>query len=418
MSAPGSPPKAPVVLRIPGITRLPFVPLVIGLYAVARAISFVILTIVAGHQVPTGMSGGDDVPVNYLGFLAMWDGQWYQRIAEGGYPAQLPRDALGEVEQNEWAFYPMLPMLSRLLMIVTGWSFNASAGFISLACGFGAAVIMALLLRDRLGTLPALAVTFLWSNFPTAVTLQIAYSEALAMLVLTAYLLALSRERWLIATGLAVLVGLTRPIAVPLALVALVAVWLRWRDRAARPVTRTEWAAMGVAVGGTGVAGFIWPAIVWLGTGVRSGYTDTMGAWRAGRVVTPFVPWADMARWLFGEDRGMPVLVALIVGLVAMVAGPWARGLGPQLRAWSLAYPAYLGVVLDPFTSVFRYLLPLFPLVAVLLGVGWREPRRDPRRARVLLVARLVPLLVLSIMGQWYWTDILYQFSPPSDYPP
>ena len=108
-------------------------------------------------------------------------------------------------------------------------------------------------------------------------------------------------------------------------------------------------------------------------------------------------------------------LVVIPLVLVAMVAGPWARNLGPDLRTWSLAYPAYLGVVLDPYTSIFRYLVPLFPLLVVVLGAGWAD-RRGNGWGRLLW--RAVPLLVVFVLCQYWWTDVLWRFIPPSDYPP
>ena len=96
-----------------------------------------------------------------------------------------------------------------------------------------------------------------------------------------------------------------------------------------------------------------------------------------------------------------------------MVCGPWARALGPELRAWCLAYPAYLGLVLDPFTSIFRYLLPLFPLLVVVLGGGWAD-RRVPR----FLWPRTALLVAAGVAGQVAWVFHLLVFVPPSDYPP
>ena len=79
-----------------------------------------------------------------------------------------------------------------------------------------------------------------------------------------------------------------------------------------------------------------------------------------------------------------------------MVAGPWARNLGADLRTWTLAYPAYLAAVLDPFTSIFRYLIPLFPLLVVVLGAGWADRRGNTWKR---LLWRFVPLLVLFVVG-------------------
>lgn len=398
--------------QVMDLRRLPFLPLVLGAYAVTRAVAFVILSTVAGHQVPTGMSGGDDKPLDYLGFMAMWDGQWYERIATGGYPHVLPRDDLGHVEQNPWAFYPMFPVLARGLMIVTGWSFNAAGSTLALLMGFGAAALMGVLLRDRIGRAATVAVVFAWGLFPASVTLQIAYTESLAMLVLLATLIAVDRQRWLAAAGFAVLTGLARPIAVPLGVVTLVAVVVRWRSRHDRPLARREPLVMLAALVGCGLAGLIWPGIAWFVTGERSAYTDTMASWRGPGEMTPFIPWAHRARDFYGA-AGMPLLVVACLLIVVMVCGPWSRALGANLRAWTLAYPAYLLAVLDPFTSIFRYLIPMFPLLVPLLGAGWVSPRR-----RGFLALRLGLVAVLFVGGQWWWTEVLYQFTPPSDYPP
>ncbi|GAA5026878.1 hypothetical protein GCM10023258_21130 [Terrabacter aeriphilus] len=392
-----------------------FVGWVLAVYALARVVTTTILLLVMSRQVPSGMTGGDDVPVTYFPFTALWDGQWYQTIALHGYPSQLPVGETGAVSQNPWAFYPLFPMLARAGMSVTGLDFPTVGSTIALLCGAGAAVLMGLLLRDRLGEPAAYVVVALWASFPASVTLQLAYTESLAMLLLVAYLYAVARERWLVATAVALLVGLSRPIAVPLGIVTLVVVALRWRARRERPIPPSTYAAMLAALVGCGVAGLLWPAVAWWRTGVSSAYTDTMASWRGSGTVEPFTPWVGMSEYVFGPTWGPVLLVVVPLGLVAMVAGPWARGLGADLRAWSLAYPAYLAAVLDPFTSIFRYLVPLFPLLGVVVGAGWADRRGNgwPR-----LLVRAVPLLVLFVVGQYWWIDELWRFVPPSDYPP
>jgi hypothetical protein len=396
-------------------SRGAFVAWVLGIYAACRVVSTVVLLLAIQHQVPSGMTGGDDVPVTYFSFTALWDGQWYSRIADGGYPDVLPLNDEGHVAENPWAFYPVFPFVAKVFMTFTGLDFAVVASTLALVCGFGAAAYIGLLLRDRLGDAAALAVVALWASFPSAVVLQLAYTEALAMLLLAGYLYALMRERWLVATGVALLVGLSRPIAVPLAVVTLVAVIVRWRARDARPLRGHEPVQIVAALVGCGAAGFLWPAIAWWRTGVSSAYTDTMSAWRGFRPIEPFMSWFDNARWWLGEPWGTVWLVLTVQLVVLVMVGAWARGLGPALRTWSLAYPAYLFAVQDPHTSTWRYLLPLFPVLAVLIGAGWAD-RRGNSAARVLIVT--VPLLVLCVLGQYWWTDTLWVFNPPSDFPP
>lgn len=398
-----------------GGSRLTFSLTVLALYAACRAVTTVILLAVMPRQVPSGMTGGADVPVTYWSFTALWDGQWYQRIALDGYPTVLPVGPNGHVQQNPWAFYPLFPYASRALMKVTGLDFPAAGSTLALLCGFGAAVLMGLLLRERIGWRAAFVVVVLWASFPASVTLQLAYTESLAMLLLVGYLYALDRRRWLVATAVAVLIGLSRPIGVPLGLVTLVVVIVRWRGRAREPIAGREYAAMAAALVGCGVAGLLWPAIAWWRTGVSSAYTDTMAAWRGSGEVEPFTPWLGVATWWLGDTWGPLLLVVVPVVIVALVSGPWAAALRADLRSWSLAYPVYLAAVLDPFTSIVRYLVPLFPLLVPVVGAGWADRRGNTWRR---LLVRAVPLLVLFVIGQYWWTDTLWRFVPPSDYPP
>ncbi|MHA3834416.1 hypothetical protein ACXR8F_01710 [Terrabacter sp. AAH1] len=397
----------------PPTSRRVFIGWVLAAYALARVVSTTILLVVLPRQVPSSMTGGDGVPVTFFSFTALWDGEWYGKIAATGYPDVLPIGDSGRVGQNPWAFYPLFPMLSRVGMTLTGLDFPTVASSIALVCGVGAAVLMGLLLRPRIGDPAAYLVVVLWASFPASVTLQLAYTESLAMLLLVGYLYALSRERWLVATAVALLTGLSRPIAAPLGLVTLVVVVMRWRRRREAPISTGTYASMLASLVGCGVAGLLWPAIAWWRTGSSSAYADTMAAWRSYDTVELFVPYVDRLQdatwgpWLVGG----PIVVLL------MVAGPWARNLGADLRTWTLGYTFYLIASLDPFTSIFRYLLPLFPLLVVVLGAGWGDRRGNTWRR---LLWRFVLLLLAFVAGQYWWTEVLWRYvpSPNGDFPP
>ncbi len=384
---------------------------VVYLYAVTRLLTAVMLAIVAPSQEPAGMTDG--LRVGYFGFTRLWDGEWYGRIATDGYPSELPRDDNGSVQQNPWAFYPLYPLLSRVVMTLTGASFPVVGSMLALLAGFGAAVLMALLLREPLGRVGALLTVTLYAVFPSSPALQVCYTESFAMLLLCGYLLALRRERWLVATGLALLIGLTRPIALPLGVVTLVALWLRWRRRHTSPIAASEAASALAALVGCGVAGLLWPAIAWLGTGERNAYLETMGAWSYGGQVRIFEPWLTIPPYYLG-DWALPALVALIAVLIAGVAGPWARRLGAELRTWPLVYAAYVMAAQTPGTSTPRYLLPMFPYLAVLLGLAG-ERGRGRWLPTMLRFAVLVPL---ALWWQWKWISVLWHFTPPTDWAP
>jgi hypothetical protein len=237
---------------------------------------------------------------------------------------------------------------------------------------------------------------------------QIAYTESLAILLLCGFLWAVSRQRWLIMAGLALLIGLTRAMALPLAVVALAAVFLRWRRRGEDPISAGEgWSAV-AALGSCAAAGLLWPLIVSVVAGSPLAYTDTMGAWSYGGSVELLRPWLVYV----GQPWNAVTFAAVLVTIIAMTMGPWAARLGTPLRVWTLAYTGYLVLLDGPSTSLFRHLLPLFPLTVVLVGGGWlhRRPRWMGWRTGFLIV--------LGLAGQVWWVWALLRFVPPTDFPP
>ena len=392
-----------------------FLLVLLGLYTLFRLITTgILLWIVAEHQDPSIFHG--EVP-RYFDLATLWDGAWYEKIATTGYPSELPLNDQGEVRQNEWAFYPMFPMLAKGLGMLTGLPFAITGPIVATVLGFAAAVVMGLMLRERVGAVAALGGVALFASFPAAPTLQVAYTESLAALLLCGVLWLLIRHRWLAAGILALLTGLARPIALPLGLVALVAVIWRWTRREQEPISRREYGTMFAALAGCGLSGLIWPAIVWAGTGVPDGYTVTMSAWRSGEPVTPFSPTIDMVQLMFGDTRGVWLLLGFFALLAVMMLGPWARGLGPVLQTWTLGYPFYLAAALDPWTSIYRYLLLLVPAFVVMIGGGW--PRGDAKATPTwLIVLRTVVIVALVLGWQVWWSWELFRFEPPRDNPP
>ncbi|AXH98205.1 hypothetical protein DV701_17335 [Ornithinimicrobium avium] len=395
-----------------------FVLTVALIWTVLRALSTVLLVELADNWQDPSVYDDPGVP-RYFQFATLWDGQWYEEIATEGYPEELPVGVTGAVRQNAWAFYPIFPFLARTLTAATGQPFAVTGTVVAVLLGYAAAIVVAGLLRERVGTAAALAGVTLLGAYPTSPTFQVAYTESLALLLLAAGLWLLVRRRWLAAGGVALLTGLARPVGLPLGLVALVAVVVRVRRRHEEPVTRGEYAAMAASLAACGLAGLVWPTIAWLRTGVPDAYTQTMSAWRRGEPVTPFWPTIDRVQWLFGDTAGLVVLATGLLLLVVAVAGPWARGLGPELRTWCLGYVLYLFAALDPWTSIYRYLMLLFPLFVVMVGGGWS--RDDPRAGRVprwLMVVRTAAITVLFLGWQVWWGWELFMFVPPQDNPP
>ncbi len=125
---------------------------------VARVVTTTILLLVMQHQVPTGMTGGDGRPRHVLPV--------HRAVGRPVVPDHRDRTAIrtssrasegGGVQQNAWAFYPALPVRWRGRHGGDRPRASPTVGsMIALLCGFGAAVLMGLLLRERIGDPAAL----------------------------------------------------------------------------------------------------------------------------------------------------------------------------------------------------------------------------------------------------------------------
>jgi len=332
----------------------------------------------------------------YLQIANNWDGTWYRRVAVEGYPHGLVIDSTGAVANSTWAFYPLYPGLVRLVEgLGPGW--EAAATVVSLACAAGAAVLVRSVTAQVAGPRAALWTVAFLCFFPSALVLQLPYSEALALLLLAAVFRCLQRGRYLVAVPLLLLVGVARPIAVPLAAVVTVHVGARVlaaRGTPRRPAARSlvgpvlAWLA-------SGVAAVAWPAIVWWGTGVPDGYTRTMATWRTPREVVPVQPWVVASKFYLGEHVGPLLLVAGTAGLLWWLVRSGRRVAGLDLTVWCGAYAVYLLAVLDSFSSLPRYLLPLFPLGTLLAAVS------GSRAFRVTVTVAFGVLGIVWMLAIW-----------------
>ena len=109
------------------------------MYALARGATALLLLQAAAHQGATPWAGEHPSYAQTTGLF--WDAGWYHRIADEGYPGELPVDAGGYVQQSAWAFFPLYPMLVRGLMAFTTLSWEVVAPTTSLLLGAGAVIL-------------------------------------------------------------------------------------------------------------------------------------------------------------------------------------------------------------------------------------------------------------------------------------
>jgi hypothetical protein len=386
--------------------RRPDVVVALAAYAMTRVFAWVVISRAATHQQPSVWTGKRS---GYLDMASLWDAQWYRLIATQGYPVPLPVDANGVVQQNAWAFFPGFPYTVKAVMALTGLPFSAAAVLTNLVLGALLVVVVLTLLQRVAGRHVGLAGVVLLCAFPSAPTLQIAYSEPLGLLLVALALLWLIERRYGLTACVVILLSLTRPVVAPFAGVVAVHLALRWRARrreAFPAKQRVQVVLLGLL---SAASSLLWPGIVGWVTGVGMAYARTQAAWRTGGEVRPFSPAWWIARLLFGEDA-LLVLVLGSLAFVAVVLSPWGRRVGGELQAWLLLYPTYLLAATEPWTSTFRYLLLMFPLGSVAAGILRSRPR--------LMWAAVLALAAVGLALQVRWVNELLVFVPPTDYPP
>ena len=377
---------------------------VLGVWAACTLLTLVLARL--GAQDTPATPWGGSAP-SWLEHMAFWDAGWYERILTEGYPSVLPASADGVVQQNTWAFMPLLPLLAAASSSVTGLPFYASAALASLTASSAAALGLDRWLAPRAGARQSLwAVALVWSS-PCALVLQTPYAEALGLALTAAALGLAHRRRFLIAAPIAALACLSRPIGVPLA--AALGLWWAWETACARglvpdavrallpgarPLTARQRLGLLGLTAWTGAAALVWPAAAWAVTGRADAYTATETAWR-GEHLAPFQPWLTRSGWWVGEHLG-PVLLAAVLALTALgLTSRALRSLGPAAWFWCAGYVIYLLAFFDPTTSVFRLLLPLAP-------AAWALPAlvRGRRGRAALLLGGVVGQLVWI---SWVW---------------
>jgi len=264
---------------------------------------------------------------------------------------------------------------------------------VSLACSLGTALLFYRLMRRVQPHSTALFAVVLFCVAPLSPLLQFGYAESMHLLLLTLALLLLLQRRYLLLVPVIAVMALTRPSGLAFALFLGLHVAFRWYGRARDPFPLREAVTAASVAVFSGVMGLAWPGIAWLVTGSITAYTDTELAWRSAYIgyqeLVPFAAWFQSGVWWLGQPLGILAVLALIVSFTLVMFSPAVKSIGVDLRLWVASYALYLLAVFFPQSSVFRLLMPMFPLLGALA-----RPRS--------IVYRVVVTLLL-ICGQWGW---------------
>lgn len=361
--------------------------LALGVHVGVRAIGLLVLAV---------MSANTDHDL--MDRLRAWDGGWYIRIATEGYAPTLNLDDTQDQSTGTLAFFPVYPMLMRLLTWLTPITPAAAGVLLSELASAAAAVGLYILVRRIWGTTPAILTVLLWSAQPMAVVLSMVYTEALFTAFVVWSLVELRREAWLSAGVIALLAGLTRPTGVGIGFA--VASWAAvcwWQRRGHRPDPINWRMVVGSALALLGTP--LW----WLIGGLRVGRLDGWFAvqerfwgsqWDWGAKVGD-TAWSLLTQNTRFADDGALVLgicsALLVVAVVLLVECGLIRMWWPMF-----AYAAVLLVLTigsaGYVNSKPRFLIPIFPLLIPLaLALGRARP-----------VTRVVAGVAIAVFSAWF----------------
>ncbi len=363
-----------------------------ALWLVSRLISTAFLVAFAGRQ---EQSSWTPAGPGLLDYSTMWDAHWYFIVAVAGYPSELPLDDDGHVGENAWAFMPVYPMVARLLMAV-GLPWEAASVLVSVAASLAFALVAYRLFADIAPGRERFALALVLLS-PTAPVLQLGYAESLFLLLLAGALLAWRKRAWPWLWGLLPVLSLTRPGGLAFALALGLWFLIRLsRDRAAFPAAERR---MLVGLGAwSALWGFGWLIACTLVTGSTTAYVETELSWRSAYIgrqeLVPLTPWPIGLEWWFGP--WWPLwLIGIVAAAVALLAGPWRRGVALEPRLWTIAYLLYLAAVWFPQSSTWRLLMPIFPAAAMVAALR-------PTWARAALLAACIALQPVWIWFCWH----------------
>lgn len=355
----------------------------------------------------------------FLNELGSWDGIWYRQIAQYGYhPVKLPAD-LGLVPtpvqnpnppnlvltNNAVAFFPLYPMVIRLVMACTALGGYGGGLLASILCSFAAAAGIYALAERLIGRRAALITCALWAVAPGSGAEWAVYTESLFTALAMWGLYCILTRRWVAASCICFAAGLSRPTAFALiAALGLSALWAMYkRQDGWRPYTALAsplgmigyvlWAGhgLGSVTGYFTLEKYSWGHYFDFGKYTVRGYLNTA----VGR--GPDVP--ALSAFSVGDTFSLVVLTALPVLLILML-----RLKLPMPVVVFTLLTVYAGLSsVQLFSNDPRYLLPavplLFPLASALRRLSWRS---------------LAPsLLFIAAASGWYAGFVMFILGVP-----
>lgn len=316
--------------------------------------------------------------------LFAWDGTFYRAIAQDGYDG---------VDQEALRFFPLYPMLARLLSPLALGREDVMLIVIANVCALGAGVVLRKYVL-QLGHSKADADLSVWLLMlsPAAFVLVMGYTEALFILVCLVAFVAARRNAWWWAFAAGVAAGATRPVGLALSVPLLILALPGWRALAPRQLV-----ARAAAIGSPFIGAFAY--LAWVDVKYGDGWLpiDVQQDLRGG-FVFPLVRLAQAIGDALGDERlGDGLHMPFAVAMVALaVLAFWRLPLADAVFAALLVLAA---LAAENLNSIERYGLAAFPLIVV-LAVEARRFRLE-QAALVITAATMSTLGALAFAGAY-----------------
>ncbi len=363
--------------------------------------------IMADSTVPPYHLRPDNILIDV--FASRWDTGFYTSIADQGYRIQ-------GVEFPSVAFFPLMPVLIRLLRLLTGDTLLAGL-LVSNAALIGAVMLFHLLVASEHDQPTADRAVWYLLIFPASFFGSAIYSEALFLLTGIAALYLARKSRWWAAGVVSILAAMTRFVGILLAPLLIVEWWQQHRRQLREgpdtndekdQVTRRkppEWMDL-VAASLAPIGTLAYMIYLTQKFGDPLAFLHASNAWGrtpANLLETLSELFTRPAQgWLSAFSAGaLPldnwldlsfVIFFVVLGIILMVQKRWSEGIFITLGA---LVPFSSGLLM----SQRRYMWMLFPAFILLARWG-----RNPIVDRIIFIISLLMLgLFTAMFANWYW---------------
>lgn len=359
------------------------VPSLLALALLSR-VGFILVAALAGSYFPAGVEHPWNRGPGFVRYFARWDSGFYMDIAELGYG----------FKPEAWSFNPGYPLAIAAVKLALPFLDWPTAGFlVSNAAFLGCVALLYLLTREVFDERVAWRAAAFLAFVPGSFYLGAVYADAVFLLLLLGFFLALAKERWLLAGGLVGLASVTRPPG----LFLLGAMGLALLMTLAR-TRRVPW--RGVA---GGALALVPPGLFLLYSYAKTG--DAFISARSREVYWPNVEWHDPRTLLSfsGVPWAIEFLVWIGLGLLLAAVLFMAHDLAVHRRwkalplyAWS-AVMALIYLAYSEPNPILRYLLSFVPLYWLLARVS----ASPAVFAGLAAVCSALAALVAAIFAAW-----------------